>query len=329
MELMRSGFRIHRFAFTSGGAMRSLQYLICLSMLSLPGCIFLKNSSNPNKDVKPPKFISKVPTEAELVSFLNHSDDPSKKIRSFEAESIWIDASAEGKRVPTVRGEMYCETPRNFRLQGKVAGFDQIDFGSNDKQFWFWIKESPDPKIFYCSYEDFERGVALPFPFQPEWVVEVLGMAEYGDPSNYKVVEKPQHFELVQETTLQGKPVKKIIVFSRLDSPFPKPQIVEHKVVDQQGRVLCTAQINRLGRDKKTGIIYPDKVVLEWPAEKLQMKLELGSVSINKGFKNAAQLFALPNYRQQVDLGKLQNRNTTTTNRLPPIQPVGSHYYRN
>lgn len=303
--------------------MRSLHWFGLLGLLLTTGCIFKTGQTRPTENT-PPKMI-KVPTEAELISFLNKTEMPNQKITAFTADSVWIDASAQGSKAPTVRGDLICEKPRNFRLRGRVAGMDQIDFGSNSERFWFWIKESPEPNIFHCSYEDFDKGVPLPFPFQPEWVVQVLGMGEYGDPANFKVTEREKTFELSENSTLQGKPVTKIIVFSKYLSEVPKSQILEHRVVDAQGKLLCSARIDRVARESKTGIIYPEIVTMEWPAEQLKMKLELGRVKINQPSSpaEAAKYYTLPKWNgtKQVDLGRVNSMYSPSSR----IQPVGSY----
>ena len=58
-------------------------------------------------------------------------------------------------------------------LARKVA-----DFGSNDREFWYWISEDKPPNLYHCSYSDLSRGnVRLPFPLHPDWILEALGMS--------------------------------------------------------------------------------------------------------------------------------------------------------
>src|SRR4029078_5880788 len=97
---------------------------------------------------------------------------------------------------------MVCKKPGNFKLVASVVGNQAVDLGSNDQEFWFWISKAEPPYLFHCSYNDFARGgVRLPFPFQPEWVMEALGMAEYGSPQDYQLVCRGKAgLERVQQT---------------------------------------------------------------------------------------------------------------------------------
>ena len=50
------------------------------------------------------------------------------------------------------------------------------DFGSNENEFWYWISQDNPPYLYHCNYSDLSQGnVKLPFPFQPDWVLEVVG----------------------------------------------------------------------------------------------------------------------------------------------------------
>ena len=54
----------------------------------------------------------------------------------------------------------------------------EVDLGSNDELFWFWIRRSPEPAIFYCRHEQFAISAARNvLPVEPDWLIEVLGMA--------------------------------------------------------------------------------------------------------------------------------------------------------
>ena len=51
------------------------------------------------------------------------------------------------------------------------------------------------------------KKVPLPFPFQPEWVMETLGRATYSANGQYRVEHRAYKIELIQDTTeLQGQP---------------------------------------------------------------------------------------------------------------------------
>jgi hypothetical protein len=274
-------------------------------------------------------------TEADLVRYLNKE---AKGLQSLDVSELFIDAAAQGRKAPGVRGWMVCDKPRNFRLQGKVVATEQIDLGSNNERFWFWLRESPDQALVHCSYTDFEKGVQLPFPFNPDWVIQALGMAEYGaDDTDLKrfrlepVGKTDKSMKLVESTTLQGKPVQKETVFNRWNVTAPTPQVIAHVLRDEKGKVICSATIKEVRESKvmnpetRRPISYPRKIVLEWPVEQLTMTLTLDKVEVNKPIppQEAAKLFSLPSYfSKTVDLA--QQFRVSPSSR---VQQAGGYYY--
>lgn len=167
------------------------------SLFMLAGCEknwgFLRK---PDQGVPP----SKPPESAEpLVTWLNQN---SQRVRSINCQDVDIEVTQGIQSFAGIRGRMACEQPRDFRMSATLLSKNRLDVGSNDREFWYWIADST-PYQFYCSYEDLRtKQVPLPFPFQPEWVMETLGMANYPVNGRYQIVPKRDNtFELIQETT--------------------------------------------------------------------------------------------------------------------------------
>jgi len=311
-----------------------------LGLSLLAGCTVIKpkhdDGAGGGRPPHPGVEEQRPPTEADLVRYLNKE---AKGLQSIDVSELFIDAAAQGRKAPGVHGWMVCDKPRNFRLRGKVLATEQIDLGSNNDRFWFWLKESPDQALVHCSYTDFEKGVQLPFPFNPDWVIQALGMAEYGtdDPDLKRFHLEPMDksdktMKLVESTTLQGKPVRKVTVFNRWNAAPPTPQVIGHALIDEKGKVICQATIEQVRESKvmnpetRRPVSYPRKIVLEWPADQLKMTLTLDSVEVNKSIppQEAAKLFTLPDhFSKTVDLA--QHFRVSPSSR---VQQAGGYYYR-
>src|SRR5260370_42498277 len=116
---------------------------------------------------------------------------------------------------------MICRKEREFRMIADAVGSRVVDLGSNQQEFWYHISKAEPPYLFYCSYKDLAQGVQMPFPFQPEWVMEAMGMGNYGSPEQYTLASPSQRgtWELVQQTVnSQGQPVRKVTVFNQATS---------------------------------------------------------------------------------------------------------------
>jgi hypothetical protein len=227
------------------------------------------------------------PTAAQLVDYLNQN---AQRLRSLQSIDVDLDAR-QGAQPIGLRAKLACQQPKNFRLLADALGNSQVDLGSNDSEFWFWIAKTDPPYLYHCSYPDLARGVQVPFPFQPEWVMETLGMADYGSPERYTVVPRASTIELVQQTvSAQGQPVRKVIVFNRTRSGV---QVLGHVLQDARGQQICSAQIEQT--QNVDGAIVPHKLVLRWPSERMQLTMRLNQVSINRiDPEMASRLFTRP-----------------------------------
>jgi hypothetical protein len=237
------------------------------------------------------------PKPEQLVSFLNLN---AQRIRSLESFSLDIDAKQDNQPVGLM-GTLACQkaavpgAPPNFRMQARALGNTEVDIGSNSEEFWYWIRRAPQPYVFHCSYADFRAGKArMPFPFQPEWIVEALGVAELNPNVQYQVREGRNNYELVERSlSPQGQPVQKVTVFSRAPAQNKMPQILAHVLQDGNGKEICSAHVVDVQTDQVTGAVLPRMVKMRWPQEKMELTLRLNQLRVNSPIDEAraADLF--------------------------------------
>jgi hypothetical protein len=232
--------------------------------------------NNPGGGVAP---TGATPTVENLVKYLNDNAKLVEPGQAINCTNLTIDINADGSKVG-VSSRMICQTPRNFLLSGVIVGSPAVDVGSNDKEFWFWIRENKPPYLYHCSYEDLARGVKVPFPFQPDMVLNALGMAQYEPNKQYKmqIVDDKGHktIHLTENAfSLQKTPIQKVTVFDFHAAQVPQPQVLAHIVKDEQGKVICVANVRSTQRVGPNGFIMPKIIVFNWPEQKLQMKMQL------------------------------------------------------
>jgi hypothetical protein len=234
------------------------------------------------------------PTAADLVAYVNAN---ASRIQSLECRDVDLDCSQRLQSFG-LRGPLACQKPRDFRMNARVGGNTEVDLGSNDHEFWYWIRRADPPYLFHCSHEDFARGLArMPFPFQPDWIMEALGMAELDPNKEYKLVAHPGRFELVENATSpQGQPVRKVIVFNRAPSSV---QVTAYLLQDAKGNEICSAHVTETQMDRASGAVIPRRIQLSWPAEHVKLKMKLDDVLVNQPIdaNRKATLFARPNLR--------------------------------
>jgi hypothetical protein len=241
------------------------------------GCDVFRNHRDATTPVAkgnlPPQ---QVPQAAQLVGYLN---DNARRVQGVKATVI-MDVQA-GRQSASLDGYLACSRPKNFRLKAKVLGQPTVDIGSNDGEFWYWISKADPPYVYHCSYQELARGVSVPFPFQPDMVLAALGLAEYDPNRPYKVNPSSTRIELIDEiTTPQGQPAQMVTVFNRMEARPGQPQVLGHVLRDQQGHILCQATISRVLISRETGAVLPQQVVLAWPAQQMQMQLQLRDAQV-------------------------------------------------
>jgi hypothetical protein len=222
-----------------------------------------------------------VPTTAALLDYLN---DNSKRVQSLRCTDIDITAS-QGIQSFSIRGQMMAMKQRNFILSATALGSPVVDIGSNDNEFWFWSSKATPPYQFYCSYKDFEEGRVreLPFPFAPEWLLEVLSMGTYSSPEKFTVDADNKSVRLTEKTkSPQGQLVRKVIVMNRRPVSAPAPQVTGFYLYDDTTqKEICSAQILEVILDRGSGALVPKKLALSMPSQGAKLTLTMSGMQVN------------------------------------------------
>jgi hypothetical protein len=269
------------------GPMRRLSFLLALGGLSLlAGCNTTKWNMFRGSGGNPP--YAEAPSRDQLVYFLN---DNAERVQSVQCGHLYVTCSQGPLRTVSLDGQMVCQKPRSFRMVARlgVSGTQELDMGSNDEEFWYWIARG-DPYQFHCSYRALDEGTVRvnPLPIQPDWIIEAMGIAKCSPVENYTVVVKRDTVELVEKArSPQGRAVRKVTVFRRTRAGNGSPQVMAHLLVDEAtNKEICSATISQaqqvITADGKAQVILPKKLVFSMPAAKTWITLTLDEVAVNK-----------------------------------------------
>jgi len=276
---------------------RPVCLLFATSLLAL-GC----GTLNRNNDVAPRAANAPVPTADQLVAHLNQN---ARNIQSLEFYQVSIDVK-QGIQQFGVDGNLAYQKPRNFRMMASALGATEADVGSNDKEFWFWLKRADPPALLHCSYEDFPQCRSLNLPFHPDWIAEALCVNELGAASQYQVRPAGKVLELRSQTsTPQGQPLEKVI---RVAQSGPNTgRIVGYQLKTPQGQEVWSAEIQEYRNVR--GYTVPYVVSLRCPSEKMTLQFTLNKPRVNEVQNgNAGDMFVLPrNYPKVIDLARGPN----------------------
>lgn len=298
--------------------MRYILGLTLLGVLVLAGCNNLPHNRGTQPAANGARMPSATPTANDLVNYLN---DNARRVQCLECRDVDLDCR-QGVQPVGALGMMICQKPKNFRMTAKVLGNTEVDLGSNDQEFWYWIGKAQPPYLFHCGHQEFARGnVKMPFPFQPDWIVEALGISEYDSAKQYQVITKPKTFELVEQAvTPQGQQVRKVTVFSRSANQV---QVAAHILQDTKGKEICRAEISEVTFDRGTGAAIPKRVRMIWPEQQLEMKMKFDKVMVNPRIEpdRTARLFTRPAMQgvQTYDLARGLDASPTSN----PIRKAG------
>lgn len=267
--------------------MRSLVACCGLGVLAvLAGCTNTRWGFLNKNDDRP--VTGPPPTKEAVVAYLN---DNAGRIQSFRSDDLSITVH-QGLVPIGLSGKMMTQKPRNFRLSGDALGNRVVDLGSNDQEFWWWISKDNPPDQYYCSYKDLEAGrlQGLPFPFQPEWIMETMGLGPYGPAEKYQLEHDDYILKLIERLrSPTGKMVRKVIVMKRAPQTAPNPQVVEHQLLDDaSGQEMCSALITQVQLDRNTGAVLPRRLELRWPAAKVRLDMKFDAVALNTTLPPAA-----------------------------------------
>ncbi|AWM35960.1 hypothetical protein GobsT_62980 [Gemmata obscuriglobus] len=258
------------------------------------GCEWMKQNGIGKPDNFPGKYgrDRELPPVApeKLVAYLN---DRAAGLQSITHAEVRVLATDRSTLMPTppvsLTGELFAAQPRNFELDTRSGGLVNVKMfmGSNDQEFWVFARvHTGDPMYMYASHADFEAGRAkLPggVPFEPEWVMQALGMATFSPNNRYEVKPDPKVGTYTLSwpaTTPNGMLVVKEVVFNADPADGKKSQVKRHAVRDAKGgKELCYAEIKEArterGADGRV-LQYPTLMVLRWEEpQKFELKLEI------------------------------------------------------
>ncbi len=125
------------------------------------------------------------PSREQVIQTVNANNS---QIHSFSARN----ASLSGTGFPTLRATVDFQRPMRLRLRAEtlVTG-PELDVGSNDELFWFWVRRAQPPATYYCRHDEFASSpVRRDLPIDPYWLIEAFGIAEFDPRCRTKV---PSH----------------------------------------------------------------------------------------------------------------------------------------
>lgn len=256
--------------------MMSRRLAVCLLLIttatSSPGCalwppFWVRDEFDP-----PPRVFS---TDVSREEILEHLNNERGRLIGWRSDEVRITARGNGIIAPKLSAKLSVETPRNLRMMASSLRGDEVDFGSNDERFWFWMRASR--QMLTGSHAGLARQPSMPLPFPPSWLMEALGVIPI-DPNGIQMLrpdDNPDQVQLISAEYLQGQRMQRIMVVD-----LNLGQITEHALYDASENLVASASMSDF-QPSPAGVTLPHKIELHWPSEGTELSLKIGTIEVN------------------------------------------------
>jgi len=287
--------------------MQGRRYKAATLLLTAVGLLGLSGAGCPGLWPRPdpfanlPPLLPPTPSLEQVIQVVNANNS---QIRAFSAGN----ARLSGTDIPTtLQATVNFERPMRLRLRGQTLPTGlEIDLGSNDELFWFWVRRNQPPATYYCRHEQFLASpVRRNLPVDPYWLVEALGIAEFdpalphqgpfllpGGQLEIRTVRETANGTMTKVTVIDGK----------------HGLILQQRLYDGRNQLVATSTTGRYRREPASGLFMPTVVQIHSPATAnspaLSLEIQLGNVQINPPTLGMEQLWVMPLYENSppVDL---------------------------
>ena len=194
--------------------------------------------------------------------------------------------------IPLLRGNIAAQRPGRLRLQASTAlTGPEVDLGSSDELFWFWVKRNQPPALYFARHDQFVGSAAQQMmPIEPQWLLDALGFAEFKPTDSHQGPLPLDKGRVEISSVVQGRggPVtKRTIVDARTAC------VIEQHVYDAAGNLVASAVASSHRYYEQAGVSLPQKVEIRIPQSDLSLTIDLGTVEVN-ALVDSPQLWTMP-----------------------------------
>lgn len=271
----------------SRGRRRFLLLLVAAGLVSLSGAQCFERARQ-SFAPPPPRLLPPSPTLEQVIEVVNRNN-------SQIVSGLTTGATLSGPGFPALRANLAFQRPGRFRLRAELLASQELDLGSNDELFWFWIKRNRPPAVYFCRHDQFAASrVRNMIPIDPSWLIDAMGIAEF-DPALPHDGPYPLPNDRLEVRTLRNTPQGTVTKRTIIDAK--QGYILEQHIYDAQNRLVASSLTSRHRRDALTGLTMPTVVEISSPANQFSLRLDLGKMEINRASSNSPELWTVPTYQ--------------------------------
>ena len=248
------------------------------------GCQWLGAMCGP----PPVRVLPQAPTLEQVVEVVNRNN---AAINSFST----TEARLSGPMLPmSLKANVAYQKPGLLRIRADSVMGAELDLGSNQDLFWFWVRRNEPQALYFCRHDQFASSQAAgAVPIDPKTLIEIIGTAELDPTLTHDGPKLLPGDRLGIRTVRQSPegPTTKLTVIDGISG-----WVVEQHIYDASGQLVASSFLSEHRRDPLSGLVMPRVVKLNFPATRTSLRLDLGNVSINQPAGNPAELWSLPHY---------------------------------
>lgn len=217
-----------------------------------------------------------LPEAATLAQVIDAVHRNTALVRSLRAD----DASLHVPGAPPLRAVLAIERPRRLRLRAStlVTG-PELDVGINDELFWLWLRQNPEPYVYFCRHEQFCDSAARNLvPVEPEWLLSALGLVTFDPAAEHAgpYVARNGAIEIRSRVAHACGPLYRVVVIDGASA-----LVLQQHLYNEQGMRLASAVASGHRRDPASGAWLPGRVEISSPGTQLNFTIDLGRVRVN------------------------------------------------
>jgi hypothetical protein len=234
-----------------------------------------------------PRVLPPAATLGQVMEVVNNN---SSAVSSFSTSR----ASVSTPGYPALNANLAFQRPRSFRMRADLAiSGPEVDLGSNDQLFWFWVKRNQPPGMFYCYHDQFANSAARQvLPVEPDWLAQAMGLVSFDASDQHEGPFPVRGGKLEIRSTTPGlNGARRVTIIDEASGV-----VLEQHVYDQQGTRLASSTMSNHQRDPASGVIMPRRVRVEWPTSHFELRIELADLQINQLSADPVALFTKPEY---------------------------------
>ena len=269
-----------------------LGLLICTLCAGSGGCSWLTHMRHTEGPLPPPAFAGP-PQLNEIIAAVNANSEAIHQLQSHGA-SLRVDG------VPaSLQAQLVVERPRRLRLTARLSGLTgrEVDLGSNDELFWFWLRRNPQPAVFFARHSQFaQSSIRRRLAIDPVWLIDSLGLTRMTPEARHSgpFLSGPGRVEVRTVMPQSDGEWTKVMM---IDDTYA--WILEQHLYDPTGQLVASTRADRFRFYNESGVSLPHSVHLQLgPGQPTQMslKLDVSKYVINHLSGDASQLWSMPQF---------------------------------